>query len=246
MRTPRMRPSCAARRRVRSGIERSAASRRNESMVWPIVYACMADNSSWYGRSGYRGPKAIDNNHQAGAAPTAPLSRDAVHDIAHSAPWGRGSARNQVGSPSANGNTVMRRPGRGSAASASIALTCSSPPQKETKEIVGISCGGGGGVRVCASGARAAWPVCRARRFIQRGRGDVKVLGPRALYPVRFPAGVRRSGAQYRRGFSERWRDPDSNRGHHDFQGRANLAGKSTKVLQIGWSQIARAPRRYP
>jgi hypothetical protein len=44
----------------------------------------------------------------------------------------------------------------------------------------------------------------------------------------------------------ETWRDPDSNWGHHDFQGRVTGAGKARKALQIGGSQIARSPRRYP
>src|SRR5664280_1405644 len=42
------------------------------------------------------------------------------------------------------------------------------------------------------------------------------------------------------------WRDPDSNRGHHDFQGRADMPGRDGKALQIGRSQVGRAARRYP
>lgn len=36
------------------------------------------------------------------------------------------------------------------------------------------------------------------------------------------------------------------NGAHHSFQGRANRPGKTTKVLQIGWSRIEPALRGYP
>src|ERR1035441_2829863 len=32
------------------------------------------------------------------------------------------------------------------------------------------------------------------------------------------------------------WRDPDSNRAHHDFQGPADMPGRDGKALQIGRS----------
>jgi hypothetical protein len=45
---------------------------------------------------------------------------------------------------------------------------------------------------------------------------------------------------------NSKWRDPDSNWGHHDFQGRRTEPGKGGKVLQIGGSRIGRAAPRYP
>src|SRR5664280_315720 len=43
----------------------------------------------------------------------------------------------------------------------------------------------------------------------------------------------------------ERWRDPDSNRGHHDFQGRDGSLVGAGKVLQIGQPRVGRAARPY-
>jgi hypothetical protein len=43
-----------------------------------------------------------------------------------------------------------------------------------------------------------------------------------------------------------KWRDPESNRGHHDFQGRASGPENTRKVLQIaGWLVGSCAPG-YP
>jgi hypothetical protein len=44
----------------------------------------------------------------------------------------------------------------------------------------------------------------------------------------------------------EVWRDPDSNRGHRDFQGPGVGAENDRYVLQIMGFQIAPSPRRYP
>src|SRR5450759_415455 len=73
-------------------------------------------------------------------------------------------------------------------------------------------------------------------------------LVPNALLGTRSSApgqrSLRKKGAQMQH--LARWRDPDSNRGHHDFQGRVTGAGKARKGPQIGGSQIADALRRYP
>jgi len=70
----------------------------------------------------------------------------------------------------------------------------------------------------------------------------------RAKRPFRSPSEGRYSSAPNMPlcGHLQKWRDSESNRGHHDFQGRVIGAGKTRKVLHIDESRIPRPLRRYP
>jgi hypothetical protein len=64
------------------------------------------------------------------------------------------------------------------------------------------------------------------------------VLNASSLAPT-----VRAKGALSRQ---KEWRDSESNRGHHDFQGRVTGPGNAQKVLQISGPVSGRAVPRYP
>jgi hypothetical protein len=58
-----------------------------------------------------------------------------------------------------------------------------------------------------------------------------------ALAPLKALSFVGRTlGFKPEPGKEKKWRDPDSNWRHHDFQGRGSGAGKVRKVLQIDGS----------
>jgi hypothetical protein len=72
-----------------------------------------------------------------------------------------------------------------------------------------------------------------------QGRGREKDVGHKTAL---FGASQRATGTRQNKRMcrlNAKWRDPDSNWGHHDFQGRENEAGKAARVLQIGGSQLS-------